>query len=314
MSDFVFILIVFLIVVGGVGFSIFYIKKQTSKIKQFQERDEVPLGMIKQDIERLREKFENGYSKMAYQLGRVQEVGRDIKEFQDFLRSPKLRGNIGEQILRDLLEQMLPKKNFACQFQFKDGQIIDAVVKTNQGIIPIDSKFPMENFRKMNLPDKDASLRESYKKDFLRDIKKHIDDISKKYILPEEGTVDFALMYIPSEPVYYEVALNQPDLLDYSHQKRVYFVSPNSFYYFLKIIMVGLEGAKIEENAKKILSGMKAIQQEALKFEQDFSLLSSHINHAKNSAEKAQNRFTRLVEKMERLGELESEGERKKLE
>jgi len=280
MSDFVFILIVFLIVVGGVGFSIFYIKKQTSKIKQFQERDEVPLGMIKQDIERLREKFENGYSKMAYQLGRVQEVGRDIKEFQDFLRSPKLRGNIGEQILRDLLEQMLPKKNF----------------------------------RKMNLPDKDASLRESYKKDFLRDIKKHIDDISKKYILPEEGTVDFALMYIPSEPVYYEVALNQPDLLDYSHQKRVYFVSPNSFYYFLKIIMVGLEGAKIEENAKKILSGMKAIQQEALKFEQDFSLLSSHINHAKNSAEKAQNRFTRLVEKMERLGELESEGERKKLE
>ena len=315
MSDFVFILIVFFIALAGIVISIFYIRRETAKLKESQ-KEEVPLAaaerMIKQDIENLRKKFENGYSKMAYELGKVQEVGRGIKEFQEFLRSPKLRGNIGEQILRDLLEQILPKESFSLQYQFQEGQIVDAVVKTNQGIIPIDSKFPLENFKRIkaeNSEEKTVGQR-----DFIRDIKKHIDDIAKKYILPSEGTVDFALMYVPSEPVYYEITLNQPQILDYGYQKKIYFVSPNSFYYFLKIIMVGLQGAKIEKGAKKILSGMKAVQQEALKFEGELSILTSHIDHAKTASERAQNRFGRLVGKIERLGELKEPEEKKRIE
>ena len=318
MSDFVFILIVFFIALAGIVISIFYIRRETAKLKESQ-KEEVPLAaaerMIKQDIENLRKKFENGYSKMAYELGKVQEVGRGIKEFQEFLRSPKLRGNIGEQILRDLLEQILPKESFSLQYQFREGQIVDAIVKTNQGIIPIDSKFPLENFKRIkaeNSEEKTVGQR-----DFIRDIKKHIDDIAKKYILPSEGTVDFALMYVPSEPVYYEITLNQPQILDYGYQKKIYFVSPNSFYYFLKIIMIGLQGAKIEEGAKKILNGMKAVQQEALKFEGELSILTSHIDHAKTASERAQNRFGRLVGKIERLEELENleePEEKKKLE
>lgn len=311
MSDFVFILIIFLTVLAGIGVSIFYIKRETQKLKESQ-KEEIPFDLLKQDIESLRKKFENGYSQMAYQLGKVQEIGRGIKEFQDFLRSPKLRGNIGEQILRDLLEQFLPKQNFTLQYQFQDGQIVDAIVKTNQGIIPIDSKFPMENFRKMindNSEGKKLSQR-----DFVRDIKKHIDNISKKYILPNEGTVDFALMYVPSEPVYYEITLNNSETLEYGYNKKVYFVSPNSFYYFLKIVMVGLEGAKIEEGAKKILEKMKAVQQETIKFEGEFSILTSHVEHAKNASERARSRFGRLVGKIERLGELEPPEEKKKLE
>jgi len=315
MSDFVFILIVFFIALAGIVISIFYIRRETAKLKESQ-KEEVPLAaaerMIKQDIENLRKKFENGYSKMAYELGKVQEVGRGIKEFQEFLRSPKLRGNIGEQILRDLLEQILPKESFSLQYQFQEGQIVDAVVKTNQGIIPIDSKFPLENFKRIkaeNSEEKTVGQR-----DFIRDIKKHIDDIAKKYILPSEGTVDFALMYVPSEPVSYEITLNQPEILDYGYQKKIYFVSPNSFYYFLKIIMIGLQGAKIEEGAKKILNGMKAVQQEALKFEGELSILTSHIDHAKTASERAQNRFGRLVGKIERLGELKEPEEKKRIE
>ena len=311
MSDFVFILIVFLIVITGVGISILYIKRETRNLKE-SSKEEMPLGMIKQDIENLRKKFENGYSQMAYELGKVQEVGRGIKEFQEFLRSPKLRGNIGEQILRDLLEQILPKENFSLQYQFQEGQVVDAVIRTNQGIIPIDSKFPMENFRIMT--KNDSETKEAAKRNFIRDIKKHIDDIAKKYILPSEGTVDFALMYVPSEPVYYEITLNQPEIIDYSHQKKVYFVSPNSFYYFLKIVMMGLEGAKIESSAKKILDGMKAVQQEAEKFDGELATLISHIDHAKTASDRTRNRFGRLVEKIERLGELEAPEERKKLE
>ena len=310
MSDFAFILIVFFIAAAGIIISVFYIKRETERLRKSQ-KEEMPLGMIKQDIENLRKKFENGYSQMAHELGKVQEVGRGVKEFQEFLRSPKLRGNIGEQILRDLLEQMLPKENFSLQYHFQEGQIVDAIVKTNQGIIPIDSKFPMENFRIMM--KNDSETKEMAKKNFIRDIKKHIDDISKKYILPSEGTVDFALMYVPSEPIYYEISLNQPEILDYGYQKKIYFVSPNSFYYFLKIIMIGLQGARIEKGARKILNGMKAVEQEALKFEGELSILTSHIDHAKTSSERAQNRFGRLVGKIERLEELEEPNQKKKL-
>jgi DNA recombination protein RmuC len=310
MSDFAFILIVFFIASAGIIISVFYIKRETEKLRKSQN-EEMPLGMIKQDIENMRKKFENGYSQMAHELGKVQEVGRGVKEFQEFLRSPKLRGNIGEQILRDLLEQMLPQENFSLQYQFQEGQIVDAIVKTNQGIIPIDSKFPMENFRIMMKHD--PGTKEMAKKNFVRDIKKHIDDISKKYILPSEGTVDFALMYVPSEPIYYEISLNQPEILDYGYQKKIYFVSPNSFYYFLKIIMIGLQGARIEKGARKILNGMKAVEQEASKFEGDLSILTSHIDHAKTASERAQNRFGRLVGKIERLEELEEPNQKKKL-
>ena len=312
MSDSAFILIVFLISLTGIAVSVFYIKKETEKLKESKKDDAPLVGIIKQDIENLRKKFEDGYSKMAYELGKVQEVGHSIKEFQEFLRSPKLRGNIGEQILRDLLEQFLPKENFSLQYQFHEGQIVDAIIRTNQGIIPIDSKFPMENFRLMR-KSKDSAEKDMAKRNFVRDIKKHINDISKKYILPSEGTVDFALMYVPSEPIHYEIILNQPEILDYGYEKKVYFVSPNSFYYFLKIIMIGLEGAKIEQGAKKILNGMKAVQQESLKFEEDLSVLTSHINHAKTSSDRAQNRFGRLSGKIERLGEIDEPEQKKKL-
>ena len=314
MSDFLFILIVFLAVVGGIFASVLYIKKETEKIFESQgKKNELPMGMIKKDIDSLRKKFENGYSQMAQELGRVQEIGRGIKEFQDFLRSPKLRGNIGEQILRDLLEQSLPKKNFSLQHQFREGQIVDAIVKTNQGIIPIDSKFPMENFRRM-AEEKSEEQKERIRKDFVRDIKRHVDSIAKKYILPQEGTVDFALMYIPSESVYYEVALNQAEAVDYAQERKIYFVSPNSFYYFLKIIMMGLQGAKIEEGARKILEGMRAVQQESGRFEKELLVLTSHIDHAKTASERTQNRFGKLVGRIERLGELEPPEENKKID
>jgi DNA recombination protein RmuC len=311
MNNSLFILVIFLIVVAGVGVSIFFIRRETKVLRERKE-DDLALSIIKQDIEVMRKRFEDGYGQMATELGRVQEIGHAMKDFQDFLRSPKLRGNIGEQVLRDLLDQVLPKKNFFLQYQFKEGQMVDAIVRTKQGIIPIDSKFPMESFRRISQAKPEE--KEGFEKEFIRDIKKHIDDIARKYILPQEGTVDFALMYIPSEPVYYEITLNQPELLDYGYSKKIYFVSPNSFYYFLKIIMVGLEGVRIEEASKKILAGLKAIQQESMKFGDELNTLTSHIDHAKTTSERVQNRYGRLIGKIEDLGSLEPPEERKKLE
>ena len=311
MNDFLFFLLIFLIVVGGVVASVFLIRRETRALKEKKE-DDLALSMIKQDIEVMRKRFENGYGQMAAELGRVREIGHTIKDFQDFLRSPKLRGNIGEQVLRDLLDQVLPKSNFSLQYQFQEGQIVDAIVKTKQGLIPIDSKFPLESFKRINQAKPEE--QEHYLREFVRDIKKHIDDISRKYILPQEGTVDFALMYVPSEPVYYEITLNQPELLEYGYNKKVYFVSPNSFYYFLKIIMIGLEGAKIEEASKKILEGLKAIQQESVKFGEELGTLASHIDHAKGASDRVQSRYGRLVGRIDGLRLLEEEPKPKEIE
>jgi len=311
MTDLIFLIVavIFSIIVAVIAV-IFYLKRIVREISG-RKKEDLALGLIKQDIEAMRKKFEDGYGQMAQQLGRVQEIGHAMRDFQDFLKSPKLRGNIGEQILRDLLKQILPKSSFQIQYRFREGQIVDAIVKTKQGIISIDSKFPIESFRRISRAK--AEDEERAKREFVKDIKKHIDDISKKYILPQEGTVDFALMYIPSEPVYYEITLNQPELLDYGYNKKVYFVSPNSFYYFLKIIMIGLEGAKIEEASKNILQGLKAIQQESVKFGQELGVLTTHLDHAKTSSERVQNRYGRLVGRIDQISSLEAPKEKKKL-
>src|SRR3989344_75844 len=159
-------------------------------------------------------------------LGEMSEVGRGIKSLQEFLQSPKLRGNIGEQVLQDMIGQTFPKNSFHLQYSFKSGVKVDAVLKTDAGLLCIDSKFPMENFNVMHKGETEAD-RARAKREFMADVKKHVSDIAKKYILPEEGTMDFALMYIPSEGVYYEIA-NMNELMEYARKQRVYPVSPNA--------------------------------------------------------------------------------------
>ena len=183
-------------------------------------------------------------------IGEMSEIGRGMRELQEFLKNPKLRGNIGEHVLNELLSQMLPKQSFHLQYSFKSGDKVDAAIKTSAGIIPIDSKFPMENFRKMHDSGTDLE-KKRIEKNFENDVKKHIDAISKKYILTDEGTIDYALMYVPSEAVYYEI-VNNAKIFDYASSKRVLPVSPTTFYAYLKAILMSFEGQKIEAQAKKI--------------------------------------------------------------
>ena len=307
MAEILLILIIFLIVAAGVATSVYLIKKELKGKKE----EDLALSFLKQDIEALRKSFGDGFSKLVQELGRVQEIGHTLRDFQDFLRSPKLRGGVGEQVLNNLLAEVLPKKNFQTQYQFREGQIVDAIVKTKQGLIPIDSKFPMDSFQRYAKAKKED--KENYLKEFIRDIKKHIDDVSRKYILPQEGTLDYAIMYVPAESVFSEITANQPELLEYAHQKKVILVSPNTFYYFLKIIMIGLEGAKIEEASKRILDGLNAIRQESVKFGDELSIMTGHIDDAKKASERVTNRYLRLSGKIESLGLLEEE-EKPKLE
>lgn len=235
---------------------------------------------------------------VSRELGHVQEIGRSMKDLQDFLRSPKLRGNIGEQVLNDLLEQYFPRTNFDTQYQFNSGERVDAILKTDKGLIPIDAKFPMENFQKLQRAETDEP-RAAAVKDFIRDVKKHATDIARKYILPSEGTVDFAVMYIPSEAVYYEVIRQDEDLNEFAREKHVLFVSPNSFYYFLRVLMIGLEGKRVEEGSRKILEALRAIQQDASRFAEQLGVLTTHLTNAKNALDRVNSEHAKLSGKIE---------------
>lgn len=215
-------------------------------------------------------------------IGEFSEIGRSMKQLQEFLQSPKLRGNIGEQVLKELLAQSLAPDMYALQYAFSNGEKVDAIVKTTQGFIPIDSKFPIENFRKLVDAGDDAA-RTGFRKDFERDVKKHIQDIAKKYILVSEGTIDYALMYIPSEAVYYEI-INNADLYDFAYSKRVLLVSPMSFYAYLKAILVSFEGQRIQKQAKEILSILQSMKKDYEKTDEALSVLSKHVTNAYNQA------------------------------
>ncbi len=229
-------------------------------------------------------------------IGEFSEIGRSMQELQEFLRSPKLRGNIGEQVLKELLRQNFPPDSFQTQYAFKNGERVDAVIKTSQGIIPIDSKFPLENFRKLLKVQNDKE-KETIKKEFVKDVKKHMEDIAKKYILVSEGTVDYALMYIPSESVYYEI-LQDSDLYDYCGKKRVLPVSPLSFYAYMKAILMSFEGQRIQTKAKEILEILRAIKKDYEKTDEAFSVLNKHITNAYNQTAQVSKSFVSLGQKL----------------
>lgn len=236
------------------------------------------------------------------ETGKFAEIGRSMRALQDFLNSPKLRGGIGEQVLADLLNQVLPKEAFGLQYRFSSGETVDAVIKTQAGLVPIDSKFPMENFTKMTQAE-NKKEEEVAKKLFATDVKKHIKAIADKYIKTEEKTVDFALMYIPSETMYYEITAQTPELSAYAQKARVLPVSPATFYAFLRTIYVSFEGQRIAAEAQNILRGLRGIQKEAEVFGEKLGVLAKHVTNAYNNMNQVSADYNRLQGK---IGETQS--------
>jgi len=242
-------------------------------------------------------------------VGEMSEMGRGIRSLQEFLQSPKLRGNIGEQVLKDMIGQTFPKNSFHLQYAFKSGMKVDAVLKTDAGLLCIDSKFPMENFTVMHKGETEAE-RNQAKRDFISDVKKHVTDISKKYILPEEGTMDFALMYIPSESVYYEIA-NLEELMSFSRNNRVYPVSPNTLYAHLQVLLLSFQGKELEQKSREVFRLLRAIQKDYEKTGEQLGVLGRHIGNAYNSMSGVSGAFEVLGQKLTKTHVL---GEQKELE
>lgn len=263
------------------------------------------LGLLKQDLTHMNQRLDKAaevFGGLQQELGKMQELGRGLKDIQDVLKSPKLRGNVGERLMGDLIKQNIPKDNYRLQYEFKTHAKVDAVIKTKNGLIPIDSKFPVDNYLKY-VQAKNDTEKAAFHKQFVSDVKKHITDIAKKYILPGEGTVDFALMYVPGEAVYYEIMTNT-NLDTYANSLRVFLVSPHTFTYYLGIILLSLEGDMIEERAKEVMSYLKDIQGDTRRFAEEFNLVQKHLGNAKSQMDKAANSFVRLGAKIESANQL----------
>lgn len=230
------------------------------------------------------------------EVGKMSEIGRNMEELQQFLKSPKQRGNIGEQVLKDLISQIFPKNSFNLQYAFKSGDKVDAAIKTDAGILSIDAKFPMENFQRMTKTNIKEE-KEMYQKEFSRDVKKHIDAISKKYILPDEGTMDFALMYVPSEAVFYEI-INLDDLVEYARRQRIYVVSPSTLYAHLQTILLSFEGKKIESRSKEVFQLLRALQIDYKKVDESLDVLGKHLNNASSQYTNVSKGFSTLGNKL----------------
>ena len=242
----------------------------------------------------------------------VNEVAKDIASLQEILRAPKIRGGMGELFLSDLLKQVLPPSRYELQHRFKSREIVDAVIKLKEGIVPVDSKFPLENFRKIIEAQGDDN-KDSAKKVFIRDVKKHIDAIKQKYILPDEGTFDFALMYIPAENVYYEIIIKDEDLDDgkslfkYALDNKVIPVSPNSFYGYLQTILMGLRGMRVEERAQEILRNISRLEGDFTKVMDEFQKMGTHLKNLSGAYENTNKRIEKFGDKLDSLDHKESE-------
>jgi DNA recombination protein RmuC len=203
----------------------------------------------------------------------VVSIADNLKNLQDILKNPKQRGVLGEYFLETVLKNVFPPGQYETQYAFKDGTIVDAIIKTKQGIVPVDSKFSLENYNRM-LATSDKFEMERYETAFSNDLKLRIDETSK-YIKPEEGTLEFAFMYIPSEAVYYDLltrkvgVMGDQDLVEYAiTKKKVIIVSPTTFLAYLQTVMQGLRALQIEDDTKKITERVNALGKHLLSYKE----------------------------------------------
>lgn len=243
--------------------------------------------------------------RMSQQLGEVQKSGQDLSQatqtLQQVLGGVKTRGTLGEIALERLLEDSLPRAAYETQYRFATGEIVDAVVRAGERLLPIDSKFPLEAYRRMMETGEDA------RKEFVQAVRKHAESIASKYILPGQGTLDVALMFVPSEGVYYELLMTEEPkagrLDEYCRRLGVLPVSPNSLHAYLASILIGIRGMQMAENIRHIRDGLAGLEKQLEGFAEVYEKLGTHLRHAQQSYEEADSKLTRTRNALEQMAQ-----------
>lgn len=323
-----FILSIAFILIGGVA-AFFWFKKsrvdekQTELIKDLERRiTDLMINQLReirdnvdgtsQAMNRQISSFTRETVQIREELKQVQETMKSISSFQEIFRTPKLRGEWGEANLGHILSECFPKELCISNYSFSSGAQVEFALKLpNKKLLPIDAKFFSDNFVKMK-EAKTEEEKDELQKKLIQDIKLEINEISSKYILPSENTVDFALMFIPAEAIFYELMFNlrEEDIANYARNKKVVLTSPNTIYLTLHTIVDWFRDTQISHQTQEILKKLSRIQTDADKLMEDFRKLGGHIKNASLAYENSEKRLFLLDERVEKLVEI---GETKQL-
>jgi DNA recombination protein RmuC len=306
-------------VIIGIGIVIFLL------FKRKPEKQSESLMMLKQDINFLGQVLDDKLSEstkaiqsqfgqsakiiqdVTEKLTRLDETNRQVvsfadqlKNLQDILKNPKQRGVLGEYYLETVLKNVLPPGSYKMQYSFKDGSIVDAVVFVDKMIIPIDSKFSLENYNRI-LETRDSAEKKRYEAAFIADLKMRIEETAK-YVKPEENTMDFAFMFIPSEAVYYDLLINKVgavtddtnSLVYYAGRKKVIIISPTSFLAYLQTVLQGLRNQKISEQAREVIKQVERLSRHLWVYSEYMEKLGSHLGVTVNTYKKAHKEFAKV--------------------
>ncbi|MFN2387904.1 MAG: DNA recombination protein RmuC [Thermoanaerobaculia bacterium] len=236
---------------------------------------------------------------------KVERLATDMTRLEELLRPPKLRGVLGETFLEQALAQILPPRFWKLQYRFRDGVQVDAVVYiAADRCLPVDSKFPLENYRRSREAAEEMDRRRSQRA-FHADVRRHVDTIRSKYVRPEEGTTDFAVMYVPAEAVYCEIvgATGEASLVDYAVENRVFPVSPMLLYAYLATVRMGIKGLELQESAQEIQARLADLGRHWDRLEEPFSKLGTHLSNAQKQYEESTKAFERFAGRLSGVAE-----------
>jgi len=320
MSD-VLLIFVFVIIAGGMIAAVFFLtrkkgdldQKQSESIRDLERRLTDLMSMQLKEIRgsvdgtskamnRQISSFTKETVHIKEEMKQVQEAMKGISSFQEFFRSPKIRGQWGEASLEHILSEYFSRDSYQTQYLFESGEQVDAILKLpNKKLVPIDAKFSFENFRRI-IETENEEEKTIYRKKFIEDTKKRIDEIASKYILPSEGTVDFAVMYIPAEAVYYEInMIKEFDVAGYARNKKVILTSPNTIFLALQAIEHWFKDVRVSEQTQSILKRLTRIQIDGKKLMDTFRKLGLHIRNASSSYDDSEKRLSLFGDRVERL-------------
>ncbi|MDH3457663.1 MAG: DNA recombination protein RmuC [Gemmatimonadota bacterium] len=246
---------------------------------------------------------------LAEATSRLESLGRAVADVEQLLRVPHLRGTLGEFWLEELLRQVFPERLYEMQYSFRSGETVDAVIRVGDRLVPIDSKFPLDACRRMLASHGDELERE--RRAFIRSVRDRVDEIAEKYIRPDEGTLDFALMYVPSERVYYEAIAGETNADDrrgpigYALSRGVIPVSPHTFYAYLAAVLHGLRGLHVEQRAKQLVAELAGLRIQLERFHRGYDLVGRHLDHAAKQYAESERQFVRVDDRLQALTGME---------
>ncbi len=272
------------------------------------------LGATEQQLVTQTSATQRTLSDLSKQLGtlgeqstRIGELAKDIGSLQDLLRAPKTRGGFGELMLERLLQDALPASAYEIQYTYRDGSRVDAIVHYGSRNVPIDAKFPAESYTQIASARDDADRR-TRRRSFLQQVRRHVDAV-ERYVSPQDGTIDFAFMYLPSEAIYYELTVHdaapdEPDMLAYCAEHHVFPASPNTLMAYLKVVSLGLRGLAMQERTRDLQQGIAQVRREFERFVELHDQLGRHLDNATKKFDETERALARASGAIEGLAQV----------